>query len=67
MPHSLGGAAAAIVIGILLVAYLAGLATGVVATLLFWLGWILIVLGIAAVIYLLVNGRGRARRGSARL
>ncbi len=64
MPHSIGGAVAAIVIGILLVAYLAGLATGVVATLLFWLGWILIVLGIAAVIYILVNGRGRSRTTS---
>lgn len=62
MPHSLGGAAAAIVIGILLVAYLAGLATGVIATLLYVLGWILIVLGVAAVIYILVNGRGRRTR-----
>lgn len=64
MPRSLGGAAAAIVIGILLVAYLAGLATGALATLLFWLGWILIVLGVAAVIYLLINGRGRTRTTS---
>lgn len=61
MPRSLGGAAAAIVIGILLVAFLAGLATGIFSTLLYWLGWILIVLGAAAVIYILVNGRGRTR------
>ena len=64
MPRSLGGAAAAIVIGILLVAWLAGLATGVFGTLLFWLGWILIVLGVASVIYILVNGRGRSRTTS---
>lgn len=64
MPRSIGGALAAIVIGILLVAYLSGLATGVISTLLFWLGWILIVLGIAAVIYILVNGRGRNRTTS---
>lgn len=64
MPRSLGGAAAAIVIGIILVAWLAGVATGIFSTLLFWLGVILIVLGVAAVIYILVNGRGRTRTTS---
>lgn len=61
MPRSLGGAAAAIIIGIILVAWLAGLATGIFSTLLFWLGVILIVLGVGGAIYILVNGRGRTR------
>lgn len=66
MPRSLGGAIAAIVIGILLVALLAGLATGVFSTLLYWLGWILIVLGAAGLIYILINNN-RGPRTTARL
>jgi predicted exporter len=64
MPRSLGGAVAAILIGILLVAWIAGLASGIAATLLFWLGVILIVLGVAGAAYILFNGRGRTRTTS---
>ena len=61
MPHSLGGAIAAVLVGILLVAWIAGLATGILSTLLFWLGVILIVVGVAVGIKALVDGRGRTR------
>lgn len=64
MPHSLGGAAAAIVVGLLLVFWIAGLATGIFATLLFWFGVILIVAGIVGAVYILFNGRGRDRTTS---
>ena len=55
MPRSLGGAIAAIVIGLLLALYVAGLASGVLATLLLIAGWIIFVLGVGGLIYILVN------------
>ena len=57
MPRSLGGAIAAIFIGLALALWLSGLAAEGLSTLLLLAGWILVVLGVAAVIYLLVNGR----------
>jgi hypothetical protein len=58
MPRSLGGAAAAIVAGLLLVFWLADLATGGLGTVLFWLGVILIVVGLVIAVKILVDGRG---------
>lgn len=57
MPRSLGGAIAAVVIGILLVAWIAGLTTGILSTLLFWAGVVLIVVGLFVGIKALVDGR----------
>jgi hypothetical protein len=61
MPHSLGGAIAAVLVGILLVAWIAGLATGIVSTLLYWLGVALIVIGLIVGVKALIDGRGRTR------
>jgi hypothetical protein len=66
MPRSLGGAIAAIIIGLLLVFWIAGLAVGILADILLWAGVILIVVGLFFGIKALVDGR-RGPRTTSRL